>query len=424
MLRVESEIGRLRKVLVHAPGPEVDRMVPAMMEDLLFDDILFGEEARQEHRRFRAILETLGVEILEARDLLVETLRLQPARDWLLAALVEDVPRPLRQQILGASAEALAAILIEGIRFDPTVGGIEADDLYEIAPLPNWCFQRDPQVVIRDGVVFSSMATPSRWREALLSGAIFRFHPALTGASVIHDPLQHKEGRPLHLGLARPSFEGGDVMVFSEDLVAIGFSERTNRTGIRHLINSLGARADGPRRVLLVDLPKRRSYMHLDTVVTQIDRSECLAYTPVILPGSSESAVVYEVDLREEDPHPRMRDGGLLDALSAHGIELEPIPCGGDDPVDQQREQWTDGANAFAVAPGIIVLYDRNVATAAALARRGYAIVDSGDLIEGRDPVDPSGPRKVCILIPSHELGRARGGPHCLTQPLVRDPAE
>ncbi len=160
--------------------------------------------------------------------------------------------------------------------------------------------------------------------------------------------------------------------------------------------------------------------MHLDTLITQIDRDACLVYPPVILPGGREEAEVYRIDLRSGDLEPE-RAEHLLRSLARHGIELEPIACGGSDPVSQQREQWTDGANALALAPGLITLYDRNVATAEALDSKGFRVVEAEDLLLGRDELDAERCGRVCLLISSHEMSRARGGPHCLVHPLLRD---
>lgn len=420
---VGSEVGRLRRVIVHEPGLEVDRMVPSMMEQLLFDDILYGERARDEHAAFRRVLQLCGVEVHEANDLLREALRNEDSREWVIEVLLADLPERHRRPLLDLRPRELVDQLVEGARRPGEDAGDDEfpGDLWSIAPLPNWCFQRDPQIVLGDGVVFCSMAAPARHRESLLARAVFRFHPEFGRVPVLFDPI---EGTREHLfvGEERPTLEGGDLLVLSPDVVAVGISERTNRLGVRYLARALQRREGGPRRLLAVQLPRRRAYMHLDTLITPIDRDACLVFPPVILGQGEEAARVNEIDLEDEDLTWRPC-GPLLETLRGHGLDYEPIPCGGDDPVAQQREQWTDGANAFALAPGVVTLYDRNMATAEELDRRGFRIVVAEDLLLGRDEVRLDDGTRVCILISSHELSRARGGPHCLTHPLLREPA-
>ncbi|MEN8149875.1 MAG: arginine deiminase family protein [Planctomycetota bacterium] len=415
MVHVTSEVGRLRTVLVHRPGSEVDLMVPSMMEDLLFDDILFGEVAREEHRKMRAVFELAGVEVLEAEDLLIETLRIEEARRWLIESVLDLLPLSMRTPVEAQAPVELAEMLVSGLRLDPSLTGIEANDLFEVAPLPNWCFQRDPIIALPDGLVINSMATAARAREAVLASGIFRFHPRFEGVRILRDAATQS---PVP-GLNRPCFEGGDFLVLSKDVVAVGLSERTNLPGIRTLARTFIGQEGTPRWMVVVTLPQRRAYMHLDTIFTPVDRDACLVHAPVILAGGSEEAHVYEIDLGSREPYPGPRKD-LLSTLARHGIDLEPIACGGSDAVRQQREQWTDGANAFALAPGVICLYDRNVETIEALAAKGFAISTADELLEAGAPIDLDGGRR-CILIPSHELSRARGGPHCMTHPLERD---
>ncbi len=419
MVHVTSEIGRLRTVLVHEPGPEVDRMVPPMMEELLFDDILFGERARDEHGRFRRLLQLLGIEVVEAADLLRTTLENADARDWLWRMLLPQLPPDLRTAAPDTADWALDAA-VAGILTDDEGGGIEVGDLFRLAPLPNWCFQRDPQVVLGAGVVFSAMATPARWREGILARAIFRFHPKLAATPVIHDPMRPEPGHEEFFGYHRPRLEGGDVLVLSSEVVAVGVSERTNALAVDAFARGLARMDSGPRWLEVVHLPKRRAYMHLDTVLTPADRDAVLAFPPVICGAGAQLAETYEVDLRGADLTPRHR-GCVLDAIRDRGVDLELIPCGGADLIAQQREQWTDGANALALAPGIITLYDRNIATAAELDRRGWRIVAAEEVLLGREEVSLDAGRRTCILLASNEISRARGGPHCLSHPLERD---
>lgn len=419
MVQVTSEIGRLRRVLVHEPGVEVDRMVPPMMEELLFDDILFGEKARDEHGRFRRLLQVLGIEVIETAELLRRTLADGDARDWLWRMMLPQLPPDLRASIPETADEMLSAV-IGGILTDDEGGGIEVHHLFRLAPLPNWCFQRDPQVILGNGIVFSAMATPARWREGILARAIFRFHPELGSTPVIHDPMRPEPGHEEFFGYHRPRLEGGDMLVLSPDVVAVGVSERTNALAVDSLARGLSRMEGGPRWLEVVHLPRRRAYMHLDTVFTPADRDSALAFPPVICGDGPQSAETYEVDLAGGDLTPSHR-GCLLDAIRGRGIDLELIPCGGADPVAQQREQWTDGANTLALAPGVITLYDRNVATAAELDRRGWRVVNAEDVLLGREEVNLEGASKTCLLLASNEISRARGGPHCLSHPLERD---
>lgn len=420
MVHVTSEIGRLRRVLVHEPGPEVDRMVPPMMEDLLFDDILFGDRARDEHRRFRRLLQLLGIEVMEANDLLAEALAGDEARSWLWARMRPEAPHALHADRWPATAEEAVSIATTGLLASDDCQGIEIEDLFRLPPLPNWCFQRDPQVILGDGVVFSAMATAARWREGLLTRCIFRFHPELADTPMVLDPLREAREGGQFFGPHRPRLEGGDVLVLSPEIVAIGVSERTNMVAVELLAEALAGREDGPRWLEVVHVPTRRAYMHLDTVFTPVDRDAALVFEPVICSDGPQRAEAYEIDLHSSNLVADHR-GCLLEALRDHGLDLQPIRCGGGDPVAQQREQWTDGANAFALAPGVIVLYDRNIVTAETLAGSGFRVLPAENVLLGRDEIALDGNERVCLLIDSHEMSRARGGPHCLTHPLVRD---
>jgi arginine deiminase len=422
-VQVTSEIGRLRRVLVHEPGREVDHMLPSMMEELLFDDILFGDAARDEHRQFQRVLELLGVEVVEVQSLLAETLQSADARNWVLDPFRNVLPRSLLEEMGAAEPVALAEMLIQGVRPAPSHAASEIDELFEIAPLPNLCFQRDPQLVIGSQIVLSSMATPARWREALLAGTLFRFHPQLSQIPILLDPMVPGGNQPVLLGPRRPHFEGGDTLVLSQDVIAVGYSERTNRSGVHHLARAFARMDDGPRWMVLMELPGERAFMHLDTALTPIDRNACLVYAPLVEPGGVAQARVFEIDLHAPE-RTWVTCSDFLSALRRHGVDLRPIPCGGSDPVSQQREQWTDGANVLALAPGVIVMYDRNVATADELAGAGFRVIRGRDLLLGREQVDLDTGERVCILLESHELSRARGGPHCLTHPLVRDPLD
>jgi arginine deiminase len=309
-------------------------------------------------------------------------------------------------------------VLIGGIANEKKhAGGLPSFDLL---PVPNYFFMRDPQIVIGDGVVISGMATQARRREALLSKYVFQYHALFRDEVAIRADFMAGDEPEVVRRSRVPTIEGGDVLVARRDLLLVGISERTNRAGVQHLARSLREAGTAVRTIVVVELPKQRSFMHLDTVFTIINRDECLIYAPVISPGGEEAAHVTSIDLTQRSISYR-DEKSLLHALKRQKMNLEPICCGGERAVDQQREQWTDGANAFALAPGTILLYERNVRTAEELAKNGYHIVYEDDLLLGRTELETWTDRKYAIQIQGNELSRARGGPRCMTMPLDRD---
>jgi arginine deiminase len=424
-LKVNSEIGKLTSVLVHLPGPEIDRMVPAMMEELLFDDILFGSRAREEHRRFQQVLAYVADEVIEVQDLLDDVLQVPEQRSAILQDLgtVLDWGPDMDYRLRDLTSEQLASTLITGVERPPSDTALSPTELYWLPPIPNYFFQRDPLVIVGGRAIRGSMATAARLREPLLSGYVVRYHPRFADAGEERFWFQEFSvdyGRPSSYARMRPTLEGGDIFVLREDLLLMGYSERTKKTTIERLAESLRDQGSPVRRIFVVALPPARSYMHLDTVFTMISQDECLVYAPMIFPDGAEEADVYRCDLTSR-PVAWTSENDLLSALKSEGLDLKPIRCGGVDPISERREQWTDGANAFALAPGIVLTYDRNERTADELSKAGYSVVDEADLLLGRSELDLREAKRYAVRLAAHELSRARGGPRCMAMPLVRE---
>lgn len=416
-LNVTSEIGRLKSVLVHLPGREIDQMVPPMMAQLLFDDILYGQVAREEHRRFQQLIRFIADDVFDLQDLLEELFDDDDVKNHVVRDLAKRnrLNRRLTSSLLELRPAALAEVLIAGIARESASGELPQFDL---VPIPNLFFMRDPQVVLGDRVMISSMATQARRRESLLSKYVFEHHPRFRDREIFWIDFMESTERPTR---KMPTIEGGDVLVPRRDLLLIGVTERTNKAGVDCLLRALKEAGARVRHAIIVDIPRARSFMHLDTIFTFISRHECLIYPPVILPSGKQAASVTLADLTKKKGITYTEEKSLLGALKKRGFDLEPVYCGGRRAVDQQREQWTDGANAFALAPGIILGYERNVRTAEELARHGYHIVYEDDLLLGRTELETWTNKKYALQIAGNELSRARGGPRCMTMPLERE---
>ncbi len=396
----DSEVGRLRTVMLHRPGPELTRLTPRNNDKLLYDAIPWVARAQEEHDAFAETLRGRGVEVLYLADLLTETLQQEDARAHATQEALGDLDlgdtmRGYLEGLLGdASPAELTGYLTAGIRNDEVRGGfglvtsLLAHDDFLIDPLPNLLFTRDSSVWIRDRVTITSLAMPARKRETELTELIYTEHPRFQGTPRIHGAhLEH--------------VEGGDVLLLAPGVIAVGVGERTTPAGVERLARQC-FKSDLAHTVLAVPIAQERATMHLDTICTLVDTDKMVVY-----PNVADSLVAYSVrptgDM-EADGDLVLEVGKaepfLVAAAKAMEIDALHKIDTGLDPVTAEREQWDDGNNTLALAPRVAVAYERNDETNARLEDAGIEV----------------------IRIAGSELGSGRGGPRCMSCPISREP--
>ena len=397
-----SEIGRLKRVLLHRPGGELENLMPEYLERLLFDDIPYLKEAQKEYDAFADCLRSQGVEVVYLTDLVVESLtdgdvRRELLRQFLDEADIQDSrTREAVEEYLSAMPDQeMVPAMMAGVRKSQLRTGSArlgdylsaAGDDYPFAvdPMPNLYFTRDPFATIGTGVSLHKMHTVTRNRETLFGKFIFEHHPLYKNAPRWYDR-----------GLTS-SLEGGDILILSPQVLAVGISQRTREDSIDTLAETVLTYDGTFQKVLAFNIPKTRSFMHLDTVFTMVDRDKFTVH-----PNILGQLTVFVMELDENRKMTiRQEDGRLEDILKEHlGLDsVMLIPCGRGSEIDAAREQWNDGSNTLAIAPGEVVVYARNYVTNQSLEEAGIRI----------------------HTIPSAELSRGRGGPRCMSMPLWRE---
>jgi len=414
-VHVPSEIGVLQRVMVHRPDAGIARISPRQAGELLFDDIVHLPKMQEEHDIFTSILaHFIGRDnLLEIQALVLQSIQADPqARDHFIdqIAIFEELPADFVMELKAMDDELLSNVLISG--HDPRTDNIYFD------PVPNLIFTRDIAVVVNDHIVITKAAKEARHRENLLTRFIFSHHPAF------HHLNEQKRLINLNdVDLFPPSrqgelisIEGGDMMILNKDYLLIGCSERST-THAFHSLKKVLFEKNVIRHVAMVVIPRDRSFMHIDTIFTQIDVNHIVAYKPIVVDGLSSYVEVYDQDGKDRfyssigEFLTREINPQMSFILSGQGVS--PY---------QEREQWTDGCNLVTIRPGVALTYDRNPHTEMAFRSAGFAILKAEDFLRNAsaDPSYAASLQKTIVTLPSNELSRARGGSHCMTCPILR----
>lgn len=402
-LQVYSEIGKLRTVLLHRPGREIENVTPDLLERLLFDDIPFLEIAQQEHDAFAQILRDNGVEVLYLEELAAESLTTDELKHQFVDEFIEEAnvegdktKALVREMLLGIDTNLNMVIkMMEGIEkaelpaFEKTTLSDMVDSEYPfvIDPMPNLYFTRDPFATIGSGISLNHMRTVTRNRETIFAKYIFLYHPRFKDQEI---PRWYDRTE-------KTAIEGGDELILSKDVLAIGISERTDAASIEKLAKKVFDTNESFKKILALHIPNKRAFMHLDTVFTMVDYDKFTIHPEIEGP-----LTVYSLTKGENGTIKIEKESKELEQVLAEALGLEKVTllrCGGGNPIAGAREQWNDGANTLAIAPGEVVVYARNHVTNKLLQEAGIKL----------------------HIMPSSELSRGRGGPRCMSMPLWRE---